>query len=123
MHHPFNFEKRKQALAPRRMFYRRLGSNLLLALAMIGVSLAAGMAGYMYFESLGPADAFINAAMIISGMGPVDQMKTTAGKVFAGSFALYSGVLIIALAGVILAPLGHRILHRFHAVDEEKKGR
>lgn len=122
MHHPFKFEKRQQKLAPRHLFYSRLGSNLLLAATMIVVSLVAGMAGYMYFEDLGLADAFINAAMIISGMGPVDQMKTTAGKIFAGSFALYSGVLIIALAGVILAPLGHRILHRFHAVDDDKKG-
>jgi Co/Zn/Cd efflux system component len=121
MHHPLKFERRQQTLAPRPVFYQRLAANFLLALGMIGVSLTAGMAGYGYFEGLGPVDAFINAAMILSGMGPVDAMKSTGGKLFAGCYAIYSGVLIIAVAGVILAPVGHRMLHRFHAVDEDGK--
>lgn len=119
-----SYERRHQKLAPMAVLYQRLAWNLIIALAMIGVSLAVGMAGYAFFEGMGALDAFLNAAMILSGMGPVGEMKTDGGKLFAGLYALYSGVFIIATAGVVLAPLGHRMLHSFHAVDEdEKKGR
>jgi len=117
------YEQRHERLAPLPVFYRRMAWNIALALGMIAISLAAGMAGYAYFEGMGAIDAFLNATMILGGMGPVDQMKSDGGKIFAGVYALYSGVLIIATAGVVLAPLGHRMLHRFHAVDDEKKGR
>ncbi len=116
------YEKRHDRLAPLQVFYRRLAWNVAIALGMITMSLAAGMLGYAYFEGLGPVDAFLNAAMILSGMGPVATMQTTGGKLFAGIYAIYSGVFIIATAGVVLAPLGHRMLHRFHAVDENEKG-
>lgn len=119
-----SYERRHEQLAPLAVLYRRLVWNLVIALAMIGVSLAAGMAGYATFDGMGALDAFLNASMILAGMGPVDEMKTTGGKLFAGLYALYSGVFIIATAGVVLAPLGHRMLHSFHAVDEdEEKGR
>lgn len=84
---------------------------------VVGVSLALGMAGYHYFEGLGALDSFINAAMILSGMGPLWSPQTDAGKLFAGSYALYSGLAVLAVAGLLLAPMIHRLLHRFH-LDE-----
>lgn len=112
------YEKRHHRLAPLHVFYRRLAANAGFALALIAVSLACGMAGYAYFEGLGLIDAFLNAAMILSGMGPVAQMQTSGGKIFAGVYAIYSGIVIIATTGVVLAPLVHRMLHRFHLSDE-----
>lgn len=116
-----DYERRHQKLAPLPVFYRRIGWNILIALAMILGSLAVGMTGYVMLEGMAPLDAFLNAAMILSGMGPVATMQTDGGKVFAGLYALYSGIVIIAVAGVILSPIGHRMLHTFHAVDDDSK--
>ena len=118
MRTPRAYETRHQGLAPAHVFIRRLGKNLALAVAMIAASLAAGMAGYMYFEKLNVIDAFLNAAMILSGMGPVASMQSTGGKLFAGVYAIYSGVFIIATTAVILAPVIHRLLHRFHLAGD-----
>jgi hypothetical protein len=85
-----------------------------LALAITLVSLSIGMAGYHGFEGLSWLDAFLNAAMILSGMGPVAQLQTTAGKLFAGCYALFSGLALITTLAVIIAPLFHRFLHKFH---------
>lgn len=112
------YERRHQDLAPLTVFYRRLAANAGFAFLIIAGSLALGMCGYHYFEDLGTVDAFLNAAMILSGMGPVAEMKSAGGKIFAGLYAIYSGVLIIASTGIILAPLVHRMLHRFHMSDE-----
>jgi hypothetical protein len=101
-----SFESRKQAVASRRRFARRL--------AFIGLSLLAGMLGYAHFEGMSWLDAFLNAAMILSGMGPVEPLKTDAGKLFAGCYAIYSGLIVILITGIVLAPIAHRILHRFH---------
>ncbi len=81
---------------------------------MIGLSLFAGMLGYHIFEDMRWVDAFANASMILSGMGPLDAPKSDAGKIFAGCYALYSGLALILAAGLILAPIAHRLLHRFH---------
>ena len=81
---------------------------------LIGISLLGGMCGYHFFEGLSWIDAFANASMILSGMGPLDAPKTDGGKIFAGCYALYSGLALILAAGLILAPMAHRILHRFH---------
>lgn len=118
MRTPHPYETRHQGLAPRHVFIRRLGKNLATALAMIAASLAAGMAGYIYFEKLNIIDAFLNAAMILSGMGPVAPMQTTGGKLFAGVYAIYSGIFIIATTAVILAPVIHRLLHSFHLAGD-----
>ncbi len=83
-------------------------------LLLLGASLALGMAGYRTFEHLSWIDAFLNAAMLIGGMGPVDLPRTVAGKLFAGCFALYSGLLVLVAAGLVLAPVMHRLLHKFH---------
>jgi hypothetical protein len=83
------------------------------------VSLAVGMAGYAFFEDLGWMDAFVNAAMILSGMGPLHDPDSTGGKLFAGIYALYSGFAVLVIAAVTFAPAIHRMLHRFHLQTEE----
>jgi hypothetical protein len=112
-----DYESRHQPLASMQRYALRLVVSFLIACLLIGGSLGAGMWGYAHFEGMSWLDAFLNAAMILSGMGPADQLKTEAGKVFAGCYALYSGLVIVLASGIILAPIVHRILHRFH-VDE-----
>ena len=108
------FEHRRKPLLPPRAFYVRVARSVTLALAIIMVSLGIGMAGYHAFEGLSWLDAFLNAAMILSGMGPVAPIQTTAGKLFAGCYALFSGLALITTLAVIVAPVFHRFLHRFH---------
>jgi hypothetical protein len=108
------FEHHGQRLITRRRFYRRMAGSLLWTGLIVGVSLLMGVAGYHYLESLSWTDALLNASMILSGMGPVNPVKTVAGKLFASFYALYSGLALIGLAGLLLAPVFHRILHSFH---------
>jgi len=82
--------------------------------ALVLGSLLAGMAGYSYFEGLAWRDAFLNAAMLLGGMGPVDAPRTDGGKLFAGLYALYAGLVFLIAAGLVLAPVLHRLLHKFH---------
>lgn len=83
-------------------------------LAMTGVGLAIGMVGYAWTEGMSATDAFLNAAMILSGMGPVAELKTTGGKLFAGVYAIFSGLFIVVATGFVLAPLLHRVMHALH---------
>jgi TRAP-type C4-dicarboxylate transport system permease small subunit len=115
----FGFERRQHALLPFPAFLARLSRNFLSALVLVGGSLAIGMFGYHGFESLGWTDSFLNAAMLLSGMGPLESPQTEAGKLFAGIYALYSGLAVLAIASLMLAPLVHRLLHRFHAEDDD----
>ena len=108
------FEHKRQALLPRRVFYARLGRAAALGGIIILVSLLIGMAGYHYFEKLSWLDAFVNAAMILSGMGPLGELHTSAGKLFAGCYALFSGIAFLTSIGVVFAPIFHRFLHKFH---------
>jgi hypothetical protein len=122
MKRPFMYESRKQPLASRKVFSQRLKRNSLLALATIVVALAIGMAGYMSLAGMGAIDAFLNASMILSGMGPVGDLSGhDPAKIFAGLYALFSGLLIFGVAGLILAPVLHRILHSFHVADNDAK--
>jgi len=109
----------RMPLAPPAVHRRRLVSAGKLGLALIGVSLAIGMGGYMALEDLDLVDAFLNAAMILSGMGPLHNPDSTAGKVFAGLYALYSGFAVLAIAAIMFAPIVHRIFHRLHIADSE----
>lgn len=111
----FRFEHKRQKLASRAVFLGRVFRSLLIGLVFIGVSLAGGMAGYMTFAGLSPIDAFLNASMILGGMGPVAPLDNDAAKIFAGAYALYSGLVLIAVTGVVLAPVLHRVLHAIHA--------
>ena len=111
----FRFERRGKPVASHVVFLSRLARNVLIAFAMIVVALAIGMVGYCQTEGMSWLDAFLNASMLLGGMGPVDTMHTDAGKLFAGVYALFCGVFIIVAAGVVLAPILHRVLHALHA--------
>lgn len=106
---------------PRRKFVLRLGRSFLAAFLLIGASLLAGMFGYHHFEGMPWIDAFVNASMILSGMGPLSPLQTWSGKLFAGLYALYSGLILIVAAGVLFAPVVHRLYHRFHVESDEKR--
>ena len=108
------FEHRRQPLVSRPVFYARLARSASVGLLIVLVSLAIGMAGYHFLERMSWLDAFVNAAMILSGMGPLGPLQTSAGKFFAGCYALYSGLALITTAGVVFAPIFHRFLHKFH---------
>ena len=112
--HILRFEAKHDALLPRPEFARRVARNFAAASALVGVSLLGGMLGYHLTEGMGWVDAFANASMILSGMGPLEPLKTTGGKLFAGCYALYSGLVLVMAAGVVLAPVVHRMFHRFH---------
>jgi hypothetical protein len=108
------YEPKLQApIAPKR-FVRRLMVHLAAALGLLLLSLAMGMLGYVLFENLSWVDAFLNAAMLLGGMGPVNPPQTTTGKLFAGVYALYAGLVFIVTAAILFAPIFHRIIHRFH---------
>lgn len=115
------FEHLSQPVAPLRRYLRRQMRSVGIGLVFIAVGLYAGMLGYHYIVGLTWVDAYENAAMILSGMGPVATPSTFAGKVFAGSYALFSGIAVLAIAGVIAAPLVHRFLHRLHADPGDRK--
>src|ERR1700683_2931975 len=108
------FERRGQPVASRRKFLIRMLIAIGLWIVLTIVGLAIGIAGYAYFEGMSLVDAYVNAAMILSGMGPLGELKTTSGKVFAGSYAIFSGLIIVIASGVVLAPIFHRVLHSFH---------
>src|SRR5580698_2772921 len=92
----------------------RLARNILFGLLFIAIALYIGMLGYHYFERMSWVDAFVNAAMILSGMGPVGNLQTDGGKIFAGCYALYSGLALITILGIIFAPVIRRFLHKYH---------
>ena len=108
------FEHRAQPVIPRDRFLVRLAHSGIIAVALVAVSLAVGMIGYHVLEGLSWIDAFLDASMLLGGMGPVHTPATFGGKLFAGLFALYCGLAVILVAGVMLAPVAHRILHKFH---------
>ena len=115
------YERRRQPLLSRRQFLLRLLRHFWLALGLVLVSLAIGMLGYHVFEGLSWLDAFLNAAMILGGMGPVAPLQTAGGKLFAGLYALYSGMLLLVAVSILLLPVLHRLLHSFHLDDDDDK--
>lgn len=115
------YEHKSENLLPFRKFLRRLARHVLAGLAIIAASLGLGVAGYHFLEGLPWIDALLNASMILGGMGPVDPLKTTAGKVFASGYALFSGVIFLVVVGIMIAPAAHRVLHRLH-LERSKRG-
>ena len=113
------YEHKRHPLLPRPHFLRRLLGHLLAAVALVLASLGIGMQGYAYFEGLAWRDAFLNAAMLLGGMGPVETPITNGGKLFAGIYALYAGLVFLVAIGIVLAPIVHRVLHRFHWDESE----
>jgi len=118
----FPLEKRGDALLSRPEFFGRLALNVLGAGVLVLISMIIGMAGYHHFESMSWVDAYVNAAMILSGMGPMGELKTEGGKIFAGTYALYSGLMVVFSTGLILAPIAHRVIHKFSLEDEDDEG-
>lgn len=108
------FEHRAQPLLSRGQFLLRLARSIGLSLALVAGSLLIGIAGYRLLEGLSWIDAFLNASMLLGGMGPVNPPVSFGGKLFAGLYALYCGLVVILIAGLLLAPVAHRVLHKFH---------
>ena len=114
------FEHVSKPVIPQHQFMSRMMRASLLGLGMVVISLAIGMAGYLLlFPKLDWADAFVNAAMILSGMGPLAVPETTGAKIFSGCYAIYSGLMLVMSAGVVFAPLVHRFLHKLHADEDD----
>ncbi len=114
------FEHRHENLLPRSQFMRRQVQFTLIATGIIVGSLAIGMLGYHLLEGLPWIDAFLNAAMLMGGMGPLAPLTTDAGKLFAGVYALYCGLVLLISVGILAAPLFHRFLHYFHLEMDDK---
>ena len=111
------YEHHKQPLAKQSVFVRRLMWNGMIGLLLLAFSLGTGMLGYHFLEGLSWIDSLLNASMILGGMGPVAPLQTTAGKLFASLYALYSGVILLASVGILVTPIFHRFLHRFHLAE------
>ena len=116
------YEHRSQKLLSRSEFLRRLAGHGVLALVLVFGSLALGVLGFHLLGRQGWVDALLNSAMLLAGMGPVGELGPTAGKLFATFYALYSGLVFLIVAGVLFAPLFHRIVHNLHLdLDDEDK--
>jgi hypothetical protein len=108
------FERKSEKLISQRQFFHRMAICLRNASLVVAASLLFGTAGYHFLENLPWVDSVLNASMILGGMGPVDTIKTNGGKIFASVYALYSGLVLIAMTGYLLAPVFHRLIHSFH---------
>ena len=108
------FEHRNEVLLPRSKFLVRVLKYLGLSLALITASMLVGILGYMRLEGMGLVDAFLNSAMIMGGMGPVNPLTNDSAKLFAGFYALWCGFVELVAVGIFAAPIAHRVLHRFH---------
>lgn len=108
------YEHRSQPLLPKHLFIRRVAWHVLSALAVILGSLFIGIAGYHFTEGLPWLDSLLNASMILGGMGPVNELHTVCGKIFASFYSLFSGIIFLVTAAILVAPVVHRFLHRLH---------
>ena len=115
------FERRHERLAPVAVFIKRLAASIGMAVLLIAFVLFVGIAGYHWLAGLDWVDSLLEASMILGGMGPINQLPTSAAKVFASMYALFSGLLFIGIMGIVLAPVVHRMLHKFHLDDKDLK--
>jgi hypothetical protein len=115
------YEHKSAPMLTRAQFLRRLFLHALAGACLVLASLGIGMLGYAYFEGLGWLDAFLNSAMLLGGMGPIyDEFKTDGGKLFAGFYALYAGLIFLVAVAIALAPVVHRIMHRLHLDESDE---
>ena len=114
MKHKALYEHRSQPLLPRIKFLRRMLRHTFVATSFLAICLSIGVMGYHFVEGLPWLDALLNASMILGGMGPVNQLQTSGGKIFASAYALFSGAAFLVVASILVAPLAHRLLHRLH---------
>ena len=117
------FERRTEKLAPFPVFVRRMLRSLITALILMALSLSIGMVGYHWIAGLGWMDALLEASMILGGMGPINEPHTSGAKLFASLYALFSGLVLIGVMGVVLAPVAHRLMHSFHLDEDDKPPR
>lgn len=117
-----NFEKKQSRILPRKDFLIRALNYSLFSLLLLTISLGLGTAGYFYFGKISWVDAFLNASMILTGMGPVNQMTTEEAKLFSSFYALFSGIAFLSTTAIMFAPLVHRFLHKFHLEDAKEEG-
>jgi len=115
------FERKRDKLLPWPRFIGRLIVSFLLTVSIVATTLLIGILGYHFIVRLTWIDSLLNASMILTGMGPVAMMKDTPSKVFASAYALFSGVVFLSAVGIVLAPIFHRILHKFHLDDEDER--
>jgi len=113
------YEHHKKPLASRRVFAKRLALNGLIGITLLAISLGVGMIGYHFLEGFSWIDSLLNASMILGGMGPVNPLQTNAGKIFASFYAIFSGVILLASVGILITPIFHRFLHRFHLAEDK----
>jgi hypothetical protein len=113
------FEKKAERILPVHLFARRMVYFALLWLLLMAVALSVGVAGYYWIADLTLVDAVLNASMILTGMGPVSELPSTAAKLFAAAYAIFSGLVFMSLMGIFLVPIAHRMLHRFHMDDTD----
>jgi sterol desaturase/sphingolipid hydroxylase (fatty acid hydroxylase superfamily) len=113
------YERKHQPLASRNIFRHRIFNALIIDLIVIFIALFIGMSGYHFIGKLGWVDSFLNASMILGGMGPVDVMPNDDAKIFSGLYAILCGVTLISLFAILLTPLFHRFIHRFHLEEKE----
>jgi len=102
-------------------FVRRLFRHAGLVAGLVGVSLLGGMIGYHWFAAMTWVDSFLNASMLLGGMGPIGELPNTGSKIFAGVFALYAGLVFIVSASILMAPIVHRVMHMLHQVEQGKR--
>jgi len=112
------FERKHEKLAPLSVFVKRIAASVVMAGILIAVALFIGITGYHWIAGFDWVDSFLEAAMILGGMGPVNPLATTGANMFASGYALFSGLVFIAVMGIVLAPVTHRMLHKFH-IDED----
>jgi len=112
------FERKYEKLAPMSVFVRRMAASVAMAGILITVALSIGVIGYHWIAGIDWVDSLLEASMILGGMGPVNSLATTGAKMFASGYALFSGLVFIAIMGIVLAPVTHRMLHKFH-IDED----
>jgi len=116
-----HFEGRRDQLAPISIYAQRIAASLALAIGLMAIALFLGIAGYHFVAGFKWVDSLLEASMILGGMGPVRELSRDSAKVFASIYALFSGVIFIALMGIILSPVVHRVLHKFHVDEEDVK--
>lgn len=115
------FERKHDKLAPVSVFVRRMAASVAMAGILIAITLFIGISGYHWIAGFGWVDSLLEASMILGGMGPVNPLATTGAKMFASGYALFSGLIFIAVMGIVLAPVTHRMLHKFHVDEEDLK--
>lgn len=116
-----NFERRTDKLAPVSVYVQRIAASLAIAFGLIAIALMVGIVGYHFIAGFNWVDSLLEASMILGGMGPVRELPNDTAKTFASIYALFSGVIFIALMGIILSPVAHRVLHRFHIDEKDVK--